>query len=145
MATNTGDSMQPLRWTVTALIASLAVTACTTPQQQAASKDDLLVASGFRFVPANTPERQAMFRSLPPHKFLREVRGDRVIYVYPDPIACACLYIGNAQAYTNYRQAVFQKSLADEEALTANDISFTTMNWNWQPWAVGYGPGWFYY
>ena len=68
--------MHPLRWTVTALTVLLAVTACTTPQQQAASKDDLLIASGFRFVPVNTPERQAMFRSLPPHRFLREVRGE---------------------------------------------------------------------
>ena len=28
------------------------------------NKEDMLAASGFKFVPANTPERQAAFRSV---------------------------------------------------------------------------------
>ncbi|SKA34761.1 hypothetical protein SAMN02745126_05537 [Enhydrobacter aerosaccus] len=97
-----------------------------------ANKEDMMVASGFRFVPVNTPERLALFQQLPPHKFLKQIKGDKIIYIYPDPTVCGCLYVGNAQAYTNYRKAVFDKRLADEQAMAAQDLD--NASWNWYPW-----------
>ncbi|MBS0520045.1 MAG: hypothetical protein JSR90_15230 [Proteobacteria bacterium] len=114
-----------------ALALATGLAACN-PKAQVAQKEDLLVASGFRFVPVNTPERQAMFKQLPPHKFLKQIKGDKIVYIYPDPTVCGCLYVGNAQAYTNYRKAVFDKRLADEQAMTASDLE--AASWNWNPW-----------
>ena len=65
------------------------------PQQKVAGKEDMMTAAGFKFVPANTPQRQAQFKQLPPHKFSRQIKDGRVFYVYPDPTVCVCLYVGD--------------------------------------------------
>lgn len=120
----------------------LVVTACGDGSRTVMNKEDMLAASGFKFVPANTPARQEAFRQLPPHKFLREVNGDKVIYIYADPTICVCLYVGGQKAYGSYRARVFEKQIADEQATIASDMSMT--NWNWALWADGYPMGWPY-
>jgi len=119
----------------------LAATACETPQQKIAKKEDMLTAAGFKFVPANTPARQAALKQLPPNKFSRQIRDGRVFYVYPDPTVCGCLHVGDQTAYGTYRANVFQKNLADEQAMTANEMSMNS--WDWGPWG-GYPMGWYY-
>lgn len=120
------------------VLATLGLAACESPQQRINNKENMLSAAGFRVVPANTPARQAALRQLPPNKFAREVRGDKVFYVYPDPTVCGCLYVGNQNAFGAYRAAVFAKNLADEQAMTANEMSM-----DWGPWG-GYPMGWYY-
>ena len=39
----------------------VAVAACQNPQQVIGNKEDMMAAAGFKFVPANTPARQASF------------------------------------------------------------------------------------
>ena len=116
--------------------ACLAVSACATPQQRAADQENLLAAAGFTVRPANTPERIASLRSLPPNKVVQRVRGSSVRYVYADPLVCACLYVGDQAAYGRYRQEVFQRRLADEQAMTAQ---MNQTAWDDGPW----GPLWF--
>jgi hypothetical protein len=106
------------------------VSACVSPAQPVQNKNDMLAAAGFRLAPATTPQRQASLASLPPHKFVRQERGDKVIYVYADPTICGCLYFGNQAAYGRYRESVFQKRLADEKQMTAE----TNQNIDWDPW-----------
>jgi hypothetical protein len=108
-----------------------ALVACD-PNAAVKDKENLLVAAGFRFVPINTPERQAMIQQVPPHKFLKQIKGDKIVYIYPDPTVCACLYIGNAQAYQSYRKIAIEKKIADENAMAANDLE--AASWNWYPW-----------
>ena len=91
-----------------------------------------MAAAGFKFVPANTPARQASFKYLPPHKFSREIKNGQVFYVYPDPTVCVCLYVGSQPAYAKYQGNVFQKNLADEQQMTANINSMN--DWDWGPW-----------
>jgi hypothetical protein len=113
----------------------VAVSACVSPGQRVQNKEDMLAASGFTLVPANTPERQASLASLPPHKFVHQVRGNKVIYTYADPTICGCLYVGDQVAYGRYRENVFQKRLADEQQMTAQ----MNENWDWGPWGpMGY-------
>src|SRR5262245_47801495 len=132
-----GDAMHRLGLTMAAIVLGLAAAGCTDKSQQVMNKEDMMVASGFKFVPANTPERQAAFRQLTPHKFVRQVKGDKVIYVYPDPTICVCLYVGGQKAYAAYRARVFDKKIADEQVTTANDLYYMN-NWDWSPWAYGY-------
>jgi hypothetical protein len=99
------------------------------------NKEDMLAAAGFTLVPANTPQRQASLSSLPPHKFVHQVRNNAVVFIYADPTICDCLYVGNQAAYDRYRQDVFAKNLANEQQMTAQ-----IDEGEWNAW----GPVWGY-
>ena len=132
------------RTCLAALAAALSLTACATPQEIVADKEDHLAAAGFVQRPANTPARQAMLNRLPPHHFVRTVRGDTVAYVYADPLVCDCLYVGSEQAYGAYQRYVQQRELADEQETTAELYSDSTWDWGaWGPYGGygGFGPG----
>ena len=116
----------------------VAAAACQNPKQVIANKEDMMIAAGFKFVPANTPQRQAAFRSLPPHKFSREIKNGQVFYVYPDPTVCVCLYVGDQNAYATFRKNVFAKNLADEQQMTADENAMA--GWDWGPWG---NPGYY--
>jgi hypothetical protein len=124
--------MPGIRSTLVLLVMCTAVPACTNSVQ---NKEDLLAAAGFTLVPVNSPQRQASLATLPPHKFVHQIRNNTVIFTYADPTICDCLYVGNQAAYDRYRQDVFVKHIADEQQMTAQ------MNeMDWGPW----GPGWYY-
>jgi hypothetical protein len=112
------------------------VSACISSAERVREKEDMLAAAGFTQVPANTPQRQDSLASLPPHKFVRQVRGDKVTYSYADPTICGCLYVGDQAAYGRYRENVFQRHLADEQRMTAE----MNQDLDWGLW----GPGWAY-
>jgi hypothetical protein len=135
------DVMKVLGTTLAALGLCVAVAACESPQQKVAGKEDMMTGAGFKFVPANTPARQQSFRQLPPHKFSRQIRNGQVFYVYPDPTVCVCLYVGDQNAYANYRKNMFDKQLADENAMTAQEMEM--YSWDWGPWG-GWPYGWYY-
>jgi hypothetical protein len=135
------EFMTRIGTTVAALGLAVALAACQSPQQKIGAKEDMLAGAGFKFVPANTPQRQMAFRQLPAHKFSRQIRNGQVFYVYPDPTVCVCLYVGDQTAYARYRGNVFQKNLADEQAMTADEMAMN--DWDWGPWG-GYPMGWYY-
>jgi hypothetical protein len=112
--------------------AGVLVSACATPQQVVQNREDLLAAAGFTIRPANTPQRQDLLRTLPPNRFVQRVRGDRVLYLYADPLVCACLYIGDQVAYGRYRQEVFQRRIANDQLLAAQMNENAA--WQWGPW-----------
>lgn len=123
------------------ILGTLTAAACESPQQRIANKEDQLTAAGFKFRPIDTPARQAAIKQLPPNKFARQIRDGRVFYVYPDPLVCGCLYVGDQNAYGRYRANVQAKQLADEQAMTADEMSMSA--WDWGPWG-GYPMGWYY-
>jgi len=86
--------MAHVRSTLMILAVCAAASACNPVQ----NKEDMLAAAGFTLVPANTPQRQASLSSLPPHKFVHQVRNNAVIFIYADPTICDCLYVGNQAA-----------------------------------------------
>lgn len=138
--------MRVLGRVVTLLAVGLAIAGCKEGFQTVANKEDMMIAAGFRFLPANTPERQAMFRALPPHKFLKEIKGDKLIYVYPDPTVCVCLYVGNSKAYSAYRKMMFDKNLADEQSMTAQTWDNAAWDWGaWGPFGWPYNDSIYYY
>ncbi|MBV9655942.1 MAG: hypothetical protein JOZ42_15415 [Acetobacteraceae bacterium] len=102
------------------------------------NKEDMLSAAGFRAKLATTPEQLASLQRLPPHKFVHQVRDGRNVWLYADPTVCRCLYAGTEAAWQTYRAEVFQKRIADEQAMTAQmDMNYMT----WGPW--GAGPWWY--
>jgi len=137
-----GDAMRGIGSALAAVALSLAGTACNDPSRAVMNKEDMLAGAGFKFVPANTPARQAALQRLPPHKFVREMRDGKVIYVYADPNICACLYVGGQKAYGTYQARRLDKRIADEQAVAASDMYMN--NWQWGIWADGYPMGWPY-
>jgi hypothetical protein len=127
-------------------LAAAAIPACQLQQNSIIQHEDNLSAAGFVVHLADTAERQAMLHRLPANQFVRRVNGDQTLYVYADPVACSCLYVGNQQAFDRY-VSNRQLDLYGQEKIAA--LSYYDAAWNWDAWGpwgpLGpiYGPpGW---
>ena len=117
------------RWAAAVLI--LGVAGCASPSQQAAQKEDLLAAAGFQTRPADSPQRLAAMRRLPPNRFVTKVVNGNPIYLYADPLDCNCVYFGTQQNWDAYKQEMFAKQIADQQQMTA---IMNQDSWDWGPW-----------
>ncbi len=108
------------------------ISSCTTVADKAQGREDRLAAAGFVARPANTPEREAMLKRLPPNKFLILARGKTVNYVYADPKNCNCLYVGSSQAYSRYQKTQVEEKIANRQLLAAQ--TYADANWDWSRW-----------
>jgi hypothetical protein len=118
------------------LVAFQGITGCRSQIIQ--NKEDSLAAAGFILRPANTPERVAMLKRLPPNHFVRREHG--VHYIYADPIVCSCLYVGTQQAYSQYLRDRQQQQIVDQQQIAAQEYSDAAWNWGaWGPWGPEYG------
>jgi hypothetical protein len=114
-------------------VALLAIaTGCTTTKQT----EDMLSASGFKIVPASTPQQQAHLKTLPAHKVTMVQRDGKVYFVYPD-VKQNVLYVGQQTQYQQYQKARQEAMLAAEQesAAAMNDEA-------WSTWGMWGGPGW---
>lgn len=80
-----------------------------------------------------------MLMRLPANKFVQHVNGDVVSYVYSDPKACGCLYVGTQEAYGQYQKAMQAKNLLDQQA--ENALQYQDSAWRWGAWGP-WGPHW---
>lgn len=93
-------------------------TACANPEPEAAAQNDLLAEAGFVQRRADTPERMAALKTLPPHQFVIRNSNGSVKYMYADPVACDCIYVGGQRAYNQYsRKMVSLNSSAQIRAI----------------------------
>lgn len=129
------------RWPMllTALGACLLMTACATPAQRATQKDDLLSAAGFHIVPVTTDQQRQQLKTLPPNRVVQKIKDGKPVFVYADPYACGCLYIGDETAWDTYKRDQLQQSFLDQERMNAEMNENAA--WNWGLW----GPGWWAY
>lgn len=91
-------------WALAATGMAIFAAACANPEPEAAAKDDLLAEAGFVERKADTPERLAALKALPPHRFVVRNSNGSVKYMYADPTACGCIYVGGQRAYDQYAQ-----------------------------------------
>lgn len=120
---------------VLALI-GLTTTACVTATQ---NKENMLAAAGFSVQPANTPERVASLKTLPPHKFTMQSNNGQTVFLYADPTVCGCIYYGSQQNYDAYRQMAFQQQIANQQQMTA--MMNQQAEFDFGPWGpMGMGP-----
>jgi hypothetical protein len=59
--------------------------------------------AGFIMREANTPEKMARLRLLPPHKFITRTNAGQRYFVYADPTYCKCAFVGTPAAMQAYR------------------------------------------
>jgi len=122
---------------VAVMIAMVALAGCATIRRhEALDTEQVLAAAGFHMKLGDTPEKLASLEALPPRRLVPQERDGRVYYVYADPEACRCLYVGTEPQYQEYQRLALQKRLADEELMAAQDyVSGATVNWGlWGPW-----------
>lgn len=55
-----------------------------TPKKKAFEAEKLLVAAGFTYKVADTPEKLEQLKQLPQHKLIRYVLSGRTYYLYPE-------------------------------------------------------------
>jgi hypothetical protein len=104
-------------------------------RQEARDTGDLLVAAGFRSKPADTPEREQRLRALPPLKMVSQSKDGHLVYRYADPYSCDCLYVGDEQAYAEYKRLALKKQVAEERLEAAEAEESAAMDWGlWGPW-----------
>ncbi len=126
------------RLTAIALIAAASLGGCAAWQRDGITdRENVLSAAGFSVLPASTPQRQDMLAKLPPNRLSQLIQGDRVSYLFPDPVVCHCLYAGGQQQFAQYQLLRQQRAIADEQ-FTAAQINFNN-GWDWGPWG-GFGP-----
>jgi hypothetical protein len=69
--------------------------------------DMRLANAGFVMRAANTPEKMARLRHLPPHRIVARTKTGGVRYfLYADPDYCKCLMVGDQRAMQAYRDMV---------------------------------------
>jgi hypothetical protein len=105
------------------------VTSCNT-MSSTQSTEEMLAASGFKVVPANTPQQVAHLKSLPPGKFSTTTRQGTQYWTYPD-VANNQLYVGQEAQYQAYQKILQQKRIAEENLITARDSSEYRVWGNW--------------
>jgi len=103
-------------------------------RHEARDTGDLLVAAGFMSKLADTPEREQRLRALPPLKMVSQSKDGHLVYRYADPYSCDCLYVGDEQAYAEYKRLALKKQVAEERLEAAEAEESAAMDWGlWGP------------
>jgi len=106
---------------------------------QTESKENLLIAAGFKTVAPKTAAQQQKLQALPPGKVAMIQKGGKTYYVFPEAANNRAL-VGGAKQYQTYQQLRLQNQLAQENLESAEIYQDASMNWGgWGGWG---GPGW---
>jgi hypothetical protein len=100
-----------------AIGAALLAAACADTGTAVVDKEDMLASSGFVAKKADGAARKETLKSLPPHQFVTRTADGRTRYLYADPTACGCIYVGDQSAYDQYRQKMATRQTATDEQI----------------------------
>lgn len=104
---------------VLALAVALPLTGCAALQRsEARGEEHWLALAGFQAQPADTPEKLANLRAMPPHELVSQMKDGNVVYSYADPDYCQCTYVGGSEEYSAY-QHLFAGKKGDRQRLEA--------------------------
>jgi hypothetical protein len=97
---------------------------------------DLLSAAGFKLLPADTPKKQELLKTLTPGKLTLITWKGKQFYVQPDAPNNQA-YVGTPAEYQTYQQLRLAKQLSNDNLMAAQ------MNQNaMAPWGA-WGPGFY--
>jgi hypothetical protein len=121
-------------WMIVLGAVLIALGGCATVGQRTVATEQVLSAAGFQMKLADTPDRVTSLRTLPPRTLVPQLREGQMYYVYADPQACGCLYVGTEAQYQQYQRLAFQKTIADEQLAAAREYQNATAVWGmWGP------------
>src|SRR5262249_49955955 len=103
---------QPMRRRAFGALPAIVLLLCTSllvalevPSKPFLDKNSFYLSSaGFRVHVANDAAGRKAMNALPPHRFVLHRSGNNEgRYLYAEPNHCVCIFIGNQEAYQNYR------------------------------------------
>ena len=120
---------KPFRVVATIALLILA-TACATTET---SHIDMLTAAGFKLVPADTPEKQELLKSLAPdHLSFIKWKG-KTFYVQPD-VANNRAYVGTPLQFHAYEKLRTERQMRNDDLMAAQMNHDAMTRWNsWGP------------
>jgi hypothetical protein len=129
--------LQSLKYLSILALLTFAVGCATTKTQ---SREDMLIASGFKVITPKTPAQQAKLQALPNTKISQVQKDGKTYYVFPDA-AHNQAYVGGPKQYSAYEQLRVQAKMAQEnlEAAQMNQMEWQT----WNGWGVWGAPSWY--
>jgi len=93
--------------------------ACADTGGAASRREDMLASAGFVPKKADTAARMASMKALPPYQFVTRNQNGRTTYLYADPTVCGCIYVGDQNAYNQYRrQMAARQTVTDDQVRT---------------------------
>ena len=131
-----------LAMTMLALVLVFALAGCAAVQEvkknEAASREQLLAAAGFKEKLADTPQKLAHLQTLPQRQLFAQSRKGKTYYLYADALNCKCVYVGNQAAYDRFQQLQVEKQIVAQERMTAAMNYESQFDWGmygpWDPW-----------
>jgi len=121
----------------TLVIAGLASGCAAIRKDEAQSTENLLVAAGFQPKPADTPDKLAQLKALPPLKMQLHMKDGQAGYSYADPYNCKCLYVGGPDQYAKYQKLAVKQQIAQDQMEAAEAEEDASLDWGM--WG-GFGP-----
>jgi hypothetical protein len=73
----------------------------------------LLAPAGFDARPQGRQSRAETQTELPPLRVVSRCENGRPIFYYADPYSCACVYVGDLEAYARYEQLTLAKDVSE--------------------------------
>jgi hypothetical protein len=138
--TNTQKTMKQIL-TSFKMLSAITLLALAVSCASTQSKENMLVAAGFKVIVPKTAAQQQKLKALPPDKVTMVQKSGKTHYVFPD-VANNQAYVGGPKQYEAYRQLRLQKKLADEKVEAAEmNLEASTMD-GWGGWGA-WGPGWY--
>jgi hypothetical protein len=116
---------------ITGLVLSIA--GCANPPTQGGGPDNLLVKAGFVVRPADSPHRISEMMKMTPNKFVTRVRDGKLVYLYPDPMGCKCVFFGSPQNWDTYRRLLAEAQIPGASQMTATE---SQLDWDFGLWAL---------
>ena len=92
------------------------------------SHTDLLSAAGFKLLPADTPKKQELLKTLTPGKLSLITWKGKQFYVQPD-VPNNQAYVGTPKEYQTYQQLRLAKQLSNENLMAAQMNQNAMMGW----------------
>lgn len=83
-------------------------------QHEARDVGDLLVSAGFKVQLAGTPREAERIDAMKPLTLVVQPTDGSVVYRVADPYSCWCLYVGDEQAYEEYKRLARGRELGEE-------------------------------
>ncbi len=80
-----------------------------------------LQAAGFKILLADTQEKQNLLNGLPAGTLSRLKMGGTVYFMYPDRVACSCIYVGR-QEEANHLQRLGAEMQQENQALLIHEM-----------------------
>jgi hypothetical protein len=104
---------------VAALLGATVLVALEPPSKPFLDKNSFyLTSSGFRVKVADDAAGMKVLRTLPAHRFVIHKTKGGLRYLYAEPKYCVCIFVGDQNAYRNYRD-ILSRPLAPVD----NDVA----------------------